>query len=81
MDATTVLAQVTGNVATMGYGLAAIGPAIGVGIVVGKTIESVARQPELQGRPVRPLCNPRTPLGNPCVAPVHPRVAPLCTFV
>ena len=40
MDATTVLAQVTGNVATMGYGLAAIGPAIGVGIVVGKTIVS-----------------------------------------
>ena len=37
MDATTVLAQVTGNVATIGYGLAAIGPAIGVGIVVGKT--------------------------------------------
>ena len=37
MDATTVLDQVTGNVATMGYGLAAIGPAIGVGIVVGKT--------------------------------------------
>jgi len=32
-----------------GAGLAAIGPAIGVGIVVGKTIESVARQPELQG--------------------------------
>ena len=50
MDATTVLAQVTGNVATIGYGLAAIGPAIGVGIVVGKTIEGVARQPELAGR-------------------------------
>lgn len=50
MDATTVLAEVTGNVATIGYGLAAIGPAIGVGIVVGKTIEGVARQPELQGR-------------------------------
>lgn len=50
MDATTVLAQVTGSIATVGYGLAAIGPAIGVGIVVGKTIESVARQPELQGR-------------------------------
>ena len=50
MDATTVLAQVTGNVASIGYGLAAIGPAIGVGIVVGKTIEGVARQPELAGR-------------------------------
>ena len=50
MDATTVLAELSGNVATMGYGLAAIGPAIGVGIVVGKTIEGVARQPELAGR-------------------------------
>ncbi|TQL48514.1 ATP synthase F0 subcomplex C subunit [Homoserinimonas aerilata] len=49
MDVTTV-AELSGNIATVGYGLAAIGPAIGVGIVVGKTIESVARQPELQGK-------------------------------
>ena len=49
---TTVLAAVnlTGNLATIGYGLAAIGPGIGVGIVVGKAIEGIARQPELQGR-------------------------------
>ena len=49
---TTVLADVnlTGNLATIGYGLAAIGPGIGVGIVVGKAIEGIARQPELQGR-------------------------------
>ncbi|MDQ1578104.1 MAG: F-type H+-transporting ATPase subunit c, partial [Microbacteriaceae bacterium] len=40
MDTTTV-AAISGNIATVGYGLAAIGPAIGVGIVVGKTIESV----------------------------------------
>ncbi|MBF6133462.1 ATP synthase F0 subunit C [Nocardia otitidiscaviarum] len=33
----------------IGYGLAAIGPGIGVGIVVGKAIEGIARQPELQG--------------------------------
>ena len=50
MDATTVLAEIAGNIGTVGYGLAAIGPAIGVGIVVGKTIEGVARQPELAGR-------------------------------
>jgi F-type H+-transporting ATPase subunit c len=50
VDATSILAELTGNIATVGYGLAAIGPAIGVGIVVGKTIESVARQPELAGR-------------------------------
>ncbi len=39
-----------GSIAPVGYGLAAIGPAIGVGIIVGKTIEGVARQPELAGR-------------------------------
>ena len=50
MDATSIVAELNGNIATVGYGLAAISPAIGVGIVVGKTIESVARQPELQGR-------------------------------
>ncbi len=33
----------------VGYGLAAIGPGIGVGIVVGKAIEGMARQPELMG--------------------------------
>jgi F-type H+-transporting ATPase subunit c len=33
----------------IGYGLAAIGPGVGVGIVVGKAIEGLARQPELQG--------------------------------
>jgi len=47
---TSVVAEISGNIATVGYGLAAIGPAIGVGIVVGKTIEGTARQPELGGR-------------------------------
>ena len=49
-NATNILAEINGNIGTVGYGLAAIGPAIGVGIVVGKTIEGVARQTELQGR-------------------------------
>lgn len=31
------------------YGLAAIGPGIGIGIIFGKAIEAVARQPEAQG--------------------------------
>lgn len=48
--ATTLLAQIEGNIATVGYGLAAIGPAIGVGIIVGKTVEAMARQPEMAGR-------------------------------
>ncbi|WP_166985491.1 ATP synthase F0 subunit C [Canibacter zhoujuaniae] len=46
----SVLAEISGNIATVGYGLAAIGPAIGVGIIVGKTVEAMARQPEMAGR-------------------------------
>ena len=42
----SVLAEVTGNVGTLGYGLAAIGPGIGVGIVFAAYIQSTARQPE-----------------------------------
>ncbi|MFF3569316.1 ATP synthase F0 subunit C [Nocardia jiangxiensis] len=48
----TTLAEGTQTVkgyGAVGYGLAAIGPGIGVGIVVGKAIEGIARQPELQG--------------------------------
>jgi len=43
------LAEMTGSLSAVGYGLAAIGPGIGVGIVVGKTIEGIARQPEATG--------------------------------
>lgn len=46
----TLLADITGNIATVGYGLAAIGPGIGIGIVAGKTVEAMARQPEIAGR-------------------------------
>lgn len=49
MDATT-LAAMYGNIAAINYGLAAIGSGAGIGVVVGKTIESIARQPELSGR-------------------------------
>ena len=49
MDATTVLAELKGNVATMGYGLAAIGPGIGVGLIFAAYINGVARQPEARG--------------------------------
>ena len=42
--------EITGHLVPIAFGLASIGSAIGVGIVVGKTIEGVARQPELQGR-------------------------------
>ena len=61
MDATTVLAEISGSIATVGYGLAAIGPAIGVGIVVGKTIEGVARQPAVTDRVFEQLAEAPTP--------------------
>ena len=44
-----VLAQVEGNVGAIGYGLAAIGPGIGVGIIFGQGVNAIARQPELTG--------------------------------
>lgn len=40
---------VSGNVGTIGYGLAAIGPGIGIGIIFGMGIQAIARQPEAQG--------------------------------
>ena len=36
--------------AALAIGLGAIGPGIGEGYIFGKTIEGIARQPELQGR-------------------------------
>jgi F-type H+-transporting ATPase subunit c len=40
---------VTGSIGSIGYGLAAIGPGIGIGIVVGNAITAMARQPEAAG--------------------------------
>ena len=36
--------------AYVGYGLATLGPGIGIGLLVGKTQEATARQPEVAGR-------------------------------
>ncbi len=41
--------NITGSLAPIGYGLAAIGPGIGVGIVWASYITSTARQPESAG--------------------------------
>ena len=41
------LAELTGNIATIGYGLATLGPGIGPGILIGKALEGMARQPEV----------------------------------
>ena len=40
----------TGTLAYIGYGLATLGPGIGIGILVGKTQEATARQPEVGSR-------------------------------
>ena len=48
-DPTTIINGV-GNLNTIGYGLAAIGPAIGLGILMGKVVEGTARQPEMAGK-------------------------------
>ncbi|QCQ90580.1 ATP synthase F0 subunit C [Rhodococcus sp. SGAir0479] len=53
LQAAEVLAQEAEKVkgyGAIGYGLAAIGPGIGVGIVVGKAIEGMVRQPEMAGQ-------------------------------
>jgi len=44
-----LLAELSGSIGSVGYGLAAIGPGIGIGILVGKALEGIARQPEATG--------------------------------
>ena len=61
MDALSVLVQAAEDTAAdekntsaaigagFAYGLAAIGPGIGIGYLVGKSVEAMARQPEAAG--------------------------------
>ncbi|GHA83027.1 MULTISPECIES: ATP synthase F0 subunit C [Streptomyces] len=49
MSALETLAAIEGNVGTIGYGLAAIGPGIGIGIIFGNGVQAIARQPEAAG--------------------------------
>jgi F-type H+-transporting ATPase subunit c len=39
-------AEVSGSLGSIGYGLAAIGPGIGIGIIFGMGVQAIARQPE-----------------------------------
>ena len=41
--------EIKGAFALVGYGLAAIGPGIGIGLVVAAAISAMARQPEAAG--------------------------------
>ncbi|RCW45249.1 ATP synthase F0 subcomplex C subunit [Halopolyspora algeriensis] len=38
-----------GNIAILGYGLSAIGPGIGIGLIFAAFINGTARQPEARG--------------------------------
>lgn len=38
-----------GSLNVIGFGLATLGPGIGLGILIGKAMESMARQPEAAG--------------------------------
>lgn len=49
-----ILAEITGDISSVGkglvYGLAAIGPGIGIGMIAASAIDASARQPELAGQ-------------------------------
>jgi F-type H+-transporting ATPase subunit c len=54
LDASVILAAATTpkldiNLGAVGYGLAAIGPGIGIGLIFGHGVEAMARQPEAAG--------------------------------
>ena len=42
--------SVSGSLGAVAYGLAAIGPGIGIGLIFGSAIQAMARQPEATGR-------------------------------
>ena len=44
-----LLAEVTGSLGSIGYGLAAIGPGVGIGLIFGNGVQAMARQPEATG--------------------------------
>jgi F-type H+-transporting ATPase subunit c len=52
MSAVDVIAganNVTGSLGAVAYGLAAIGPGVGIGLIFGHGVEAMARQPEAAG--------------------------------
>ena len=46
---TGLTGEISGSLNLVGYGLAAVGPGIGIGIVVGNAITAMVRQPEMEG--------------------------------
>ncbi len=53
-ETATAAAAMSGSLSVLGaglaFGLGAIGPGLGIGMIAGKAIEGMARQPEMAGR-------------------------------
>jgi F-type H+-transporting ATPase subunit c len=47
--AATQQINIDGNLGAVAYGLAAIGPGVGIGLIFGHGVEAMARQPEAAG--------------------------------
>ena len=47
--AVTDSGELKSGLKAVGYGLAAIGPGIGIGYLVGQSVQAMARQPEMAG--------------------------------
>lgn len=41
--------ELSGSIALVGYGIATLGPGIGIGIIAGNAVQAMARQPEAAG--------------------------------
>ena len=49
VDMVIEAAGVSGSLGAVAYGLAAIGPGVGIGLIFGHGVEAMARQPEAAG--------------------------------
>jgi F-type H+-transporting ATPase subunit c len=47
--AETEAGELSDGLKAVGYGLAALGPGIGIGVLVGNSVQAMARQPEAAG--------------------------------
>jgi len=48
--AATEAVDITNGLKVIGYGIGAIGPGIGIGMLAGNAVQAMARQPEMAGQ-------------------------------
>lgn len=48
--AATEAVDITSGLKVIGYGIGAIGPGIGIGMLAGNAVQAMARQPEMAGQ-------------------------------